>query len=138
MMPLFKPIMAAWVRSLAPNLERMFSRREILLRRMACGYMSDLMRHDPGQFGLVIRRKNQPGVHVEKPARQGERVHIIGVNDSNCERHMSIGVAYHCAQPDMTRFGLSGAIHASFAFYNTMTEIEALADGLKRITTLFQ
>ena len=40
----------------------------------------------------------------------------------------------HCAQPVMTRFKLIAATRASLAFYNTTAEIDALADGLKRIT----
>ena len=39
----------------------------------------------------------------------------------------------HCAQPVMTRFKLTATTRASLAFYNTTAEIDALADGLKRI-----
>jgi selenocysteine lyase/cysteine desulfurase len=35
----------------------------------------------------------------------------------------------------MARFGLSGTIRASLAFYNTIAEIDALADGPRKITT---
>jgi cysteine desulfurase/selenocysteine lyase len=53
-------------------------------------------------------------------------------------RGIAVRTGHHCAHPVMARFGLSGTIRASFAFYNTMTEIEALADGLREITTMFQ
>jgi len=49
-----------------------------------------------------------------------------------------VRTGYHCAQPVMDRLGLSGTVRASFAFYNTMTEVDALADGLREITTMFQ
>lgn len=51
---------------------------------------------------------------------------------------IAVRTGHHCAQPVMTRFGLSGTIRASFAFYNTPTEIDALADRLGQITTMFQ
>ena len=44
----------------------------------------------------------------------------------------------HCAQPAIARFGVSGTIRASFAFYNNMTEIDVLADRLGQITKMFQ
>jgi cysteine desulfurase/selenocysteine lyase len=51
---------------------------------------------------------------------------------------IAVRTGHHCAQPVMARFGLSGAIRASFAFYNTLTEIDALADRLGQITTMLQ
>lgn len=51
---------------------------------------------------------------------------------------IAVRTGHHCAQPVMARFGLSGAIRASFAFYNTLTEIDALADRVGKITTMFQ
>jgi cysteine desulfurase / selenocysteine lyase len=51
---------------------------------------------------------------------------------------IAVRTGHHCAQPVMARFGLSGAIRASFAFYNTLAEIDALADRLRQITTILQ
>lgn len=51
---------------------------------------------------------------------------------------IAVRTGHHCAQPLMARFGVSGTIRASFAFYNTMAEIDALADGLRQIATTFQ
>jgi cysteine desulfurase/selenocysteine lyase len=53
-----------------------------------------------------------------------------------------LGVAarsgHHCAQPLLTRFGLTGAVRVTPAFYNTREEIDALMDGLDRIAALSQ
>ena len=51
---------------------------------------------------------------------------------------IAVRTGQHCAQPVMARFGLSGTVRASLAFYNTMAEIDALAEGLREITTSFQ
>ncbi|MDR0414376.1 MAG: cysteine desulfurase [Prevotellaceae bacterium] len=37
-----------------------------------------------------------------------------------------------CAEPVARRYGLTGMVRASFAFYNTLAEVDALAEGLKR------
>ncbi len=50
---------------------------------------------------------------------------------------IAVRTGHHCAQPVMARFGLPGTIRASFAFYNTMAEIDALSDALRQITTMF-
>jgi cysteine desulfurase/selenocysteine lyase len=42
-----------------------------------------------------------------------------------------------CAEPTMKRYDVSGMVRASFAFYNTMAEVDALADGIKRVKTMF-
>lgn len=38
-----------------------------------------------------------------------------------------------CAEPVMQHYGLTGMARASFAFYNTLSEIDALADGLEKV-----
>jgi cysteine desulfurase/selenocysteine lyase len=53
-------------------------------------------------------------------------------------RGIAVRTGHHCAQPAMTRFGLFGTIRASLAFYNTIAEIDALADGLREITTMLR
>jgi cysteine desulfurase / selenocysteine lyase len=46
---------------------------------------------------------------------------------------IAVRSGHHCAQPVMTRFGLTATIRASMAFYNTPAEIDSLAGGLHRI-----
>ncbi|HET8584888.1 MAG TPA: aminotransferase class V-fold PLP-dependent enzyme, partial [Casimicrobiaceae bacterium] len=43
----------------------------------------------------------------------------------------------HCAMPVMERFGISGTARASFALYNTIEEIDALATGIERVQRMF-
>jgi cysteine desulfurase/selenocysteine lyase len=47
---------------------------------------------------------------------------------------IAVRTGHHCAQPTMNRFHLTGTTRASLAFYNTIQEIDALADGLQKIT----
>ncbi|HNQ28303.1 MAG TPA: aminotransferase class V-fold PLP-dependent enzyme, partial [Aquaticitalea sp.] len=45
---------------------------------------------------------------------------------------VAVRTGHHCAQPIMDYFGIPGTVRASFAFYNTMAEIDTLVDGVKK------
>jgi cysteine desulfurase/selenocysteine lyase len=45
---------------------------------------------------------------------------------------IAVRTGTHCAQPLMERYGISGNIRASIAFYNTREEIEALVNGVRK------
>ena len=44
----------------------------------------------------------------------------------------ALRTGHHCCQPLMARFGITGTLRASFAAYNTLEEVEALAEALKK------
>jgi cysteine desulfurase/selenocysteine lyase len=48
-------------------------------------------------------------------------------------RGIAVRTGHHCTEPLMRRFGVSGTVRASFAFYNTPAEVDALLDGLERV-----
>ena len=50
---------------------------------------------------------------------------------------IAIRAGHHCAQPVMDRFGVSATARASFAFYNTKEEVDALVDGLRKVREVF-
>lgn len=50
---------------------------------------------------------------------------------------IAVRTGTHCAQPVMERYGISGTIRASMAFYNTEEEIDALVQGLRKVTEMF-
>lgn len=45
---------------------------------------------------------------------------------------IAVRTGHHCAQPIMDFYKIPGTIRASFAFYNTKAEIDALISGLKK------
>ncbi|SDB60437.1 cysteine desulfurase / selenocysteine lyase [Flavobacteriaceae bacterium MAR_2010_188] len=45
---------------------------------------------------------------------------------------IAVRTGHHCAQPIMDFYGIPGTIRASFAFYNTIEEVDILVDGLKK------
>jgi cysteine desulfurase/selenocysteine lyase len=50
---------------------------------------------------------------------------------------IAVRTGTHCAQPLMERYGITGNIRASIAFYNTEEEIETLVKGVKTVTQMF-
>lgn len=49
---------------------------------------------------------------------------------------VAIRTGHHCAQPLMARYELVGTCRASFAFYNTKSEIDLFVKALKRTITM--
>lgn len=50
---------------------------------------------------------------------------------------IAVRTGHHCAQPLMKRLGIDGTTRASFAVYNTKSEVEALASGIERVIKMF-
>ncbi|MCR8667001.1 cysteine desulfurase [Aestuariibaculum sp. M13] len=45
---------------------------------------------------------------------------------------IAVRTGHHCAQPIMNFYSIPGTVRASFAFYNTKAEIDALVTGVKK------
>ena len=50
---------------------------------------------------------------------------------------IAVRTGHHCAEPLMRRLGIEGTCRASFAMYNTREEVDALAEAIDRIRTMF-
>jgi len=50
---------------------------------------------------------------------------------------IAVRTGHHCAQPVMDRFGIPATVRASFAAYNTRTEVDALARGIRKVREVF-
>ena len=50
---------------------------------------------------------------------------------------IAVRTGHHCAEPLMLRLGIEGTCRASFALYNTRQDIDALVEGIKRVSKMF-
>ena len=50
---------------------------------------------------------------------------------------IAVRTGHHCAEPLMRRLGINGTVRASFGLYNTKEEIDALVNGIKRVSQMF-
>lgn len=62
-----------------------------------------------------------------------EGVHPFDIGMMLDARGIAVRTGHHCTQPLMKRFGIEGTARASFAVYNTVEEVDRLAEGLQYI-----
>jgi cysteine desulfurase/selenocysteine lyase len=51
---------------------------------------------------------------------------------------IAVRTGHHCTQPIMQRFGIPGTVRASFSFYNTVEEIDALVAGTMKALSMLR
>jgi cysteine desulfurase / selenocysteine lyase len=66
-----------------------------------------------------------------------EGVHPHDVGAVLDDDGIAIRAGHHCAQPLMRRFSVPATARASFAFYNTRDEVDALVRSLLRVRSVF-
>jgi cysteine desulfurase/selenocysteine lyase len=81
--------------------------------------------------GLRIIGEAKDKVSVISFAIEGLHHQDIGVILD--QQGIAIRTGHHCTQPLMQRFGIQGTSRASFAVYNTTSEIDKLVLGLERV-----
>ena len=93
----------------------------------------------------TARVSEMPGVRIIGTARHKasvlsfvvDGVHPHDVGAVLDDDGIAIRTGHHCAQPVMNRMGVPATARASFAFYNTPAEVDALVRGLERVRTVF-
>ena len=92
------------------------------------------------------RLARTPGVRfVGTPERRAslvsfvlDGVHAHDVGTILDQEGVAVRAGHHCAMPVMERYGVPATVRASFACYNTETEVDALADGLEKAGRIFR
>jgi cysteine desulfurase / selenocysteine lyase len=59
-------------------------------------------------------------------------VHPYDVGSILDQLGIAVRTGHHCAQPIMTYYNIPGTVRASFSFYNTFEEVDALIAGVKK------
>jgi len=85
-----------------------------------------------------------PGLRIIGTAREKasvlsfvlDRVHPHDIGTILDEEGVAIRTGHHCAQPLMERLGVPATARASFAFYNTREEIDALVRALHKVRAI--
>ena len=108
--------------------------------------MERIAAHETDLLDYATDQVNRlPGVRILGTAEQkaavlsfavdGVHPHDVGtvLNDEG----VAIRTGHHCAQPVMQRFKVAATSRASFAFYNTMEEVDALVAAIRRVQKVF-
>jgi len=64
-------------------------------------------------------------------------VHAHDIGTILDQEGIAIRTGHHCAMPVMQRFGVPATARASFSFYNTKKEIDALVAGIQKVRKVF-
>ena len=102
-------------------------------------YEHELLEYATGKLSAL------PGVRLIGTAKEKasvisfvvEGVHAHDVGTVLDQEGIAIRTGHHCAQPLMERFGVPATARASFAFYNTKEEVDALAEAINRVKEIF-
>lgn len=100
---------------------------------------TDLLQHAAARVGAL------PGVRIIGTAEKKaavlsfvvEGVHPHDVGTLLNEDGVAIRTGHHCAQPVMQRYRVPATSRASFAFYNTLDEVDALVASIQRVQKVF-
>jgi cysteine desulfurase/selenocysteine lyase len=79
-------------------------------------------------IGTAGRKAGVISFVLESPAVSSLDIGMALDREGICVR-----TGHHCCQPVMDRYGVGSTARASFAFYNTRAEVDALVGGLERI-----
>jgi len=108
--------------------------------------LSRIHAHETDLLDYATDQVNRlPGVRIIGTAEQKaavlsfvvEGVHPHDVGTLLNEEGVAVRTGHHCAQPIMQRFGIPATSRASFAFYNTRAEVDALVAGIRKVQKAF-
>lgn len=108
--------------------------------------MDKIAAHEVDLLNYATEQVNgMPGVRVIGTAEKKaavlsfaiEGVHPHDVGTILNQDGIAIRTGHHCAQPVMQRFKVPATSRASFAFYNSMAEVDALIAGIRNVQKVF-
>ena len=87
-----------------------------------------------------------PGVRFIGTAREKacalsfliDDIHSHDIGSILDQEGIAVRGGHHCAQPAMKFFGVPATARASFAFYNTRAEVDALAEAILKVKQVFE
>lgn len=108
--------------------------------------MENIAAHEHALLEYATQRMRElPGVRIIGEAANKAAVlsfyvgsvHPHDVGTVLNEVGVAVRTGHHCAQPVMQRFKIPATARASFALYNTMEDVDALIEGVKKVQALF-
>jgi cysteine desulfurase/selenocysteine lyase len=108
--------------------------------------MDAITAHELGLLNYATEKMIQmPGVRIIGTAKNKASVisfTVDGVHPHDLgtllnEEGVAVRTGHHCAQPVMQHFKVPATSRASFAFYNTLAEVETLIAGIRSVQKVF-
>ncbi|BEP15651.1 cysteine desulfurase [Acidothermaceae bacterium B102] len=110
--------------------------------------MSEIAAHEAEVTAYALERlRAVPGLRIIGPDTTVQRggaisfalpgIHPHDVGQLLDERGIAVRVGHHCAKPTCVRYGVPATTRASFSLYTTLSEIDALVEGLGHVQRFF-
>lgn len=108
--------------------------------------MDAIEEHELGLLNDATEKVSRmPGVRIIGTAKSKAAVlsfTVDGVHPHDMgtllnQEGVAVRTGHHCAQPVMQRYKLPATSRASFAFYNTLSEVDALIAGIRSVQKVF-
>ncbi len=115
-----------WVRSLGPERLARWEQRLLQHGRELLGAMAGVRLVGTAPQATSVLSFVLEGVH---PHDVGTVLDTEGV---------AVRVGHHCAQPTLRAMGVGATVRASFGAYNTLQDVQRLAEGLRRVVEVFR
>jgi cysteine desulfurase/selenocysteine lyase len=96
-------------------------------------YATEQMSRMPG-VRIIGRAQNKAAVI----SFEVDGVHPHDLGTLLNQEGVAVRTGHHCAQPVMQRFKVPATTRASFAFYNTLAEVDALVAGIRHVQEVFR
>jgi cysteine desulfurase/selenocysteine lyase len=109
-------------------------------RKALAAHEEALLRHATEE----LSRQNRVRIFGQAPGKGAiltfeiEGVHAHDVSTILDRSGVAVRGGHHCAQILMERLGVTATARASFAFYNTHEEVEALVSGVREVLEFFK
>jgi cysteine desulfurase/selenocysteine lyase len=108
-------------------------------RRQAAMHEHELLRYATERLQAI------EGVRIVGTAREKTGVLSFVIDDIHPhdigtildQEGIAVRAGHHCAQPVMQRFNIPATARASFAFYNTIEEVDVLARTIEKVVEIF-
>jgi cysteine desulfurase / selenocysteine lyase len=108
-------------------------------REQSVAYEQELLRYATERISSI------EGVRIIGTAREKasvlsfviDEVHPHDIGTILDQEGIAVRAGHHCAQPVMQRFKVPATARASFAFYNTKQEVDALAQAIEKVIEVF-
>ncbi|HET6934306.1 MAG TPA: cysteine desulfurase [Candidatus Angelobacter sp.] len=104
--------------------------------------LENIERHEADLLSYATEQVTKiPGVSIvgQAPDKAGvlslviENIHPHDIGTILDSEGIAVRTGHHCAQPVMQRYGIPATARASFALYNTRSEVDALVRGLEKV-----
>lgn len=116
------------------------------LNYVSCLGMDRIQAHERELTRYALERLHRiPGMRIIGEAEEHDAVvsflvgniHHLDMGTLLDRLGIAVRTGHHCAEPLMHRLGVEGTVRASFGLYNTIAEVDALAEGVERVAKMF-